>query len=143
MNKDEIVRYIEAYAASFDPPIHEGVTVSALRRGPSGIFEIDTSAGNLTADQVVVATGGYHLPKIPQARRAVARGHRPDALPRVQERRGAAAGRCARGGVGAAQAVRSPKTFTSRGGASISAWAARRGPRGDTAARTSSRCSAI
>ena len=66
MKKDDIVRYIEAYAASFDPPIHEGVTVTALRRGQGGAFELSTSAGEVTADHVVVAIGGYHVPKIPR-----------------------------------------------------------------------------
>jgi putative flavoprotein involved in K+ transport len=65
MKKDEIVAYLDAYAASFGPPLHEGVTVTAVRRGGSG-FDISTSSGDVTADQVVVATGGYHIPKIPR-----------------------------------------------------------------------------
>src|SRR5690349_9796654 len=32
MKKDEIVRYLEAYAASFEPPLREGVTVTRVRR---------------------------------------------------------------------------------------------------------------
>jgi putative flavoprotein involved in K+ transport len=66
MVKDEIVRYVEAYAASFGPPVLEGVTVTALRREPIGGFALETSAGACHADQVVVATGGYHVPKIPR-----------------------------------------------------------------------------
>lgn len=67
MKKDEIVQYIEAYAASFDPPVKEGVTVSSLRKSDTqGNFEVTTSMGEFTADQVVVATGGYHVPKIPK-----------------------------------------------------------------------------
>lgn len=64
MPKQEIVKYIEAYARSFQPPVREGVTVTSLRQGASG-FEVTTSIGEFTADQVVVATGGYHKPKIP------------------------------------------------------------------------------
>jgi len=67
MKKDEIVRYIEDYAASFDPPVAEGVTVQAVRRGESGKFELETSAGACTADQVVIAVGGYHVPTIPRS----------------------------------------------------------------------------
>lgn len=66
MKKDEIVRYIEAYAASFDPPLREGVTVSRLSRSDSGVFEISTSVGDFTADQVVVATGGYQTAVLPR-----------------------------------------------------------------------------
>jgi len=65
MKKDEIVRYIEAYAASFGPPLLEGVAVSALRRGAGGAYELSTTAGDFTAGQVVVAVGGYHVPTIP------------------------------------------------------------------------------
>jgi putative flavoprotein involved in K+ transport len=65
MQKDEIVAYLEAYAASFRPPLHEGVAVTRLwRRG--GPFFLATTAGEVAADQVVVATGGYHLPKTPR-----------------------------------------------------------------------------
>lgn len=63
MLKDEIVQYLEAYAASFQAPILEGVAVSKLSQRADG-FEVITSQGTYTADQVVVATGGYHTPKI-------------------------------------------------------------------------------
>jgi len=66
MKKDEIVRYIEDYAASFNPPVVEGVSVDAVRRAKGGKFEIATSAGECTADQVVIAVGGYHVPTIPR-----------------------------------------------------------------------------
>src|SRR5262249_2419657 len=66
MKKDEIVRYLEAYAASFQPPVLEGVTVTALRRRRSGVYELDTTKGDFSADHVVVAVGGYHVPKIPR-----------------------------------------------------------------------------
>ncbi len=67
MQKDEIVQYIEDYAASFNPPVREGVEVSRIRKNEfQGIFEIATSIGDYTADQVVIAVGGYHTPKIPK-----------------------------------------------------------------------------
>lgn len=66
MRKDEIVEYIEAFARSFDPPVREGVTVTRLRRHETGVFEVTSDAGELLADQVVVATGGYHTPVIPR-----------------------------------------------------------------------------
>jgi len=67
MQKDDIVRYIEAYAASFDPPIHEGVEVLKVRKNEAqNVFEVTTSIGDFTSDQVVIAAGSYHLPKIPK-----------------------------------------------------------------------------
>jgi putative flavoprotein involved in K+ transport len=66
MAKEEIVRYLEAYAHSFNPPLSEGVLVSHLRTHESGLFEIKTSRGDYLADQVVVATGGYQIETIPR-----------------------------------------------------------------------------
>ena len=67
MEKDEIVEYIKDYAKSFNPPIRTGVEVCRVRKNHSlGLFELATSLGELTADQVVIATGGYHIPKIPR-----------------------------------------------------------------------------
>ena len=64
MVKDEIVRYLEEYVAFFNPPVEEGVEVSELRRHNGG-FELSTSRGTFTADQVVLATGGYPIPIVP------------------------------------------------------------------------------
>lgn len=67
MQKDEIVKYIEDYAESFGPPLKEGVEVSRVhQRDAQGVFELATSIGDYTADQVVIATGGYHAPKLPR-----------------------------------------------------------------------------
>lgn len=65
MQRDEIVEYVEAYARSFQPPLQEEVTVARVRREGSDRFYLDTSVGEFTASQVVIATGGYHRPKIP------------------------------------------------------------------------------
>lgn len=65
MQRDEIVQYIEDYAASFNPPIKEGVEVLRLHRSDGKIFALNTSIGDFTCDRVVIATGGYHRPKIP------------------------------------------------------------------------------
>lgn len=66
MVKDEIVGYIEAYARSFNPPIMEGTSVQRLRRTASGRFEVSTTYRDFTADQVVIATGGYQIATIPR-----------------------------------------------------------------------------
>jgi putative flavoprotein involved in K+ transport len=77
MRKDAIVAYVESYAARFELPVREGVWVKSVKRAESGGFEVETSAGRMTAEQVVVATGGYHRPRIPEyaARLAVNQLH--------------------------------------------------------------------
>ncbi|HVZ73477.1 MAG TPA: MSMEG_0569 family flavin-dependent oxidoreductase [Polyangia bacterium] len=66
MLKDDIVRYVEDYARSFGPPLLEGVSATSLRAAPGGGFALQTTAGACHADQVVIATGGYHTPSIPR-----------------------------------------------------------------------------
>lgn len=66
MLKDEIVRYLEDYARFFSPPLHEGVAAIRLHARAKGGFDVSTTAGDCFAEQVVVATGGYHTPRIPR-----------------------------------------------------------------------------
>jgi putative flavoprotein involved in K+ transport len=66
MVRDEILQYLEDYVSFFRPPLVEGVRVTRLRRAATGVFELSTTAGDLTADQVVVATGPYHTPSVPR-----------------------------------------------------------------------------
>ena len=89
MAKDEIVRYIEAYAASFGPPLVEGVAVTALCARGRG-FALATTAGSCTAERVVLAVGGYHVPALPRIAERVPAGivslhsaayKRPEQLP--------------------------------------------------------------
>jgi len=65
MLKDEIVDYIEAFAKKVNPPIMEGVAVNRVWRGEQGQLHVSTSAGEFSADHVVVATGGYDIPIVP------------------------------------------------------------------------------
>jgi putative flavoprotein involved in K+ transport len=67
VGRDEIVAYLEAYAAGHAGDIREGVRVDALGPGASGRFRLDTSDGTIDADVVVVCTGAYQ------------RAHRPPA----------------------------------------------------------------
>ena len=67
MEKDAIVDFVRGYASSFNPQLKEGVEVFKLSKSNSGeLFELSTSIGKFTADNVVVATGSYHQPKIPR-----------------------------------------------------------------------------
>ena len=56
--------YLEEYARHFSLPVRSGVQVSRLSRTNGG-FRLETSDGELRADRVVVATGGYQTPVIP------------------------------------------------------------------------------
>jgi putative flavoprotein involved in K+ transport len=64
MQRDEIVQYVERFARSFDAPVRENVTVTRLQKSGEG-YALETSADAMSADQVVVAVGGYHKPNIP------------------------------------------------------------------------------
>jgi putative flavoprotein involved in K+ transport len=66
MGKDEIVRYVEDYARFFQPPLLTGTAVTSVRPRREGGFVVTSSAGTCTADHVVVATGGYHIPSVPR-----------------------------------------------------------------------------
>jgi putative flavoprotein involved in K+ transport len=66
MKKDQIVEYVEQYAASFAPPVTEGVAVTRLYRAGAGWAAETAGGAAYTADSVVVAVGGYHLPVIPR-----------------------------------------------------------------------------
>ncbi len=74
--RDEIVRYLETYAASFGAPVRQGVAVSSLAPGSAGRFLLQTSAGDMEAEKVVLATGAYQKPHRP----AVAGGLPPRLL---------------------------------------------------------------
>jgi len=67
MKKDEIAAYLDGFAQSVRAPIRESVTVERVGSLPDSGFEVTTSEGTYTADQVVVASGGYHEPIIPRA----------------------------------------------------------------------------
>lgn len=64
--KDEIAAYFETYARQIGAPIRTGVAVTRVTRqtGQAG-FLVETSAGSLNAQRVVVATGPFQKPVIP------------------------------------------------------------------------------
>lgn len=66
MVRDAFVGVIAGYAESFGAPVREGVEVNALRR-EGARFELETSAGPMSAREVVVANGGYQQPYRPAA----------------------------------------------------------------------------
>ena len=65
MLRDEVVAYLERYAAGFDAPVREGIEVTALSSAPDGGFLLETPAGEITAETVVLSTGAYQRPHRP------------------------------------------------------------------------------
>jgi cation diffusion facilitator CzcD-associated flavoprotein CzcO len=60
--RDEVVRYLEEYAAGFDVRLH--TSVERIDRDGDG-WRLRTSTGGIAARHVVVATGYEHTPHIP------------------------------------------------------------------------------
>ncbi|MEV0894139.1 NAD(P)/FAD-dependent oxidoreductase [Promicromonospora sp. NPDC050262] len=68
--RDDVVRYLEAYATHHDLRVEHGVEVTHLDRpvadaGADRRWTITTTDGTRTADAVVVATGYNHTPHVP------------------------------------------------------------------------------
>jgi putative flavoprotein involved in K+ transport len=67
MMRDEIVAYLERYAAGFGAPIREGIKVTSLAEAPGGGFLLRMPDGEIRARSVVVATGAYQRANRPEA----------------------------------------------------------------------------
>jgi putative flavoprotein involved in K+ transport len=65
MPRDEVVGRVARYASTVGAPVHLGVEVARLAMSGRAGFRLETSAGPIDADSVVVATGSYHVPRIP------------------------------------------------------------------------------
>jgi putative flavoprotein involved in K+ transport len=65
--KDEVADYLEAYARRMALPIRTGVRVDALAYADDGqgVYVIDAGDDRFEAPQVVVASGAFHEPRIP------------------------------------------------------------------------------
>ena len=66
MKKEEIIQYLDGFIASVKAPVKEHTAVLSVKVREVGGFEIITTNGEFIADQVVVASGGYHIPIIPR-----------------------------------------------------------------------------
>jgi len=67
MKRGEILTYLESFLEKLAAPIREHVTVKQVKPREYGGFDVITSEGDYTADQVIVASGGYDQPIIPRA----------------------------------------------------------------------------
>jgi len=70
---DEVIAYLERYAATFELPVELGSPVRSLQ-AVDGHFVAELESRRLEADQVVVATGPFQVPRVP----ALAEGLAPD-----------------------------------------------------------------
>jgi putative flavoprotein involved in K+ transport len=66
MKKDEINAYLAGFVKTVNAPVREDVAVKRVVPRAAGGFEVHTSQGEFTADQVICASGGYHTPIIPR-----------------------------------------------------------------------------
>jgi putative flavoprotein involved in K+ transport len=87
--RDEVVAYLTEYASAFELPVELGRAVQAVRPANEGyIVELEDDA--YVADQVVLATGPFQVPRVPPITRPLEPGitqfhsaayRRPDQLP--------------------------------------------------------------
>jgi len=64
--KDDVADYLAAYAAHFSLPVQVDTPVRRLHRDEHGAFVVTTPRGALRARQVVVATGPFQVPRVPE-----------------------------------------------------------------------------
>ncbi|HTI28974.1 MAG TPA: NAD(P)/FAD-dependent oxidoreductase [Methylomirabilota bacterium] len=67
MPRDKIAGRVAAYAGVINAPVALGTNVRRLAADPAspGSFLVETNRGSVLAQEVVVATGGFHRPRIP------------------------------------------------------------------------------
>ncbi|MFB2552460.1 MSMEG_0569 family flavin-dependent oxidoreductase [Ensifer soli] len=66
MVKDEILAYVDRFVRKVNAPVFEHTAVNRIeKRG--ALFHVETAAGSVTADSVVLATSLYAEPAIPRA----------------------------------------------------------------------------
>lgn len=70
MTRDEMVRYLEGFAATFQPDIRFGSEVTSIEQEPgSENFLVRTRDHTYGANHVIVATGAYQTPRLPAFQR--------------------------------------------------------------------------
>jgi putative flavoprotein involved in K+ transport len=89
--RDEVITYLERYAETFELPVELNSEVTRLERGDDGRFRLQVDGRTSTAGQVVVATGPFQTPHVPELAGKVSRDvfqthavgyRRPDDVPR-------------------------------------------------------------
>jgi putative flavoprotein involved in K+ transport len=65
MPRDEIAERVAAFGRKIGAPVVFEAGVDKLRARAGGGFALETTQGTIAANEVVVATGGFHVPHIP------------------------------------------------------------------------------
>jgi putative flavoprotein involved in K+ transport len=68
--RDEVADYLEWYARTFELPVRNNVQVTRVER-VDGMYEISTNGTTFQADNVVIATGPFHAPRVPAFSREI------------------------------------------------------------------------
>jgi putative flavoprotein involved in K+ transport len=71
MPRDSIVATVRHYAETVGAPVVTGTRVRHVTPRAGGGFDLETDRGPLEADRVVVATGAFHVPRIPEVAAAL------------------------------------------------------------------------
>lgn len=67
MPRDAIAGRVRTYADVIGAPVVRSAAVTRLGASGSRRFVVETSRGRIDAESVVLATGGFHVPRIPEA----------------------------------------------------------------------------
>ena len=94
--RDEVIAYLEQYAATFELPIELDSAVRSLTSA-NGRFVVRLDDRQIEADQIVVATGPFQMPRVPALAGEPRAGGVSDAQHRIPEARGRPRGDGARG----------------------------------------------
>src|SRR3954454_526594 len=62
-SRDDVASYLGTYARELDLPVHFSSRVCTLRKVDDG-YELETAERNYEAQQVVVATGPFQVPRV-------------------------------------------------------------------------------
>lgn len=66
LKRDEVIEYIEDFAATFDPPVRLGVGVESVELASNGNgYQVTTDSSTLETSNVVVAVGTFQEPRMP------------------------------------------------------------------------------
>lgn len=71
--RDEVAAYLETYARTFALPLRLGTRVTQVATLPGG-FAVTTDRGTLSGRAVVIASGPFHTPFVPQAAAGLSAG---------------------------------------------------------------------
>ena len=66
MRKHEIIEYLQGFVDQADAPLLTHCAVRRVSPRGEGGYVVETARGTFTADQAVVASGGYHVPIVPR-----------------------------------------------------------------------------